>query len=147
MWLAPFMQTDLKTFASELLVSGSVLQIRSSHDAVRADCKEYSENGWKIGVAPGEDQGLDPFWKMQGSLETALQDLNRERSLDFSCLLITDITRHYSLLLASGNEQILAAMDYPLKEKNLFELHGIVSRKKQLLPQLMWALSRVRKGG
>jgi len=51
--------------------------------------------------------------------------------------VITDITRHCSHLLVTGEERVINGIDYPREEPKLFELNGVVSRKKQLLPHLM----------
>lgn len=144
-WLKTIIPFDLKKFGAELLAAGSVLQVSTPKNAVRSDCKEYTENGWRIAVAQVEEQGLDHFWTRQEALETALKDFRQERGLDFCCLLITDITHHNSLLQAVGTEPIMEAIDYPRITAGLYDLHDVVSRKKQLLPHLMRVLGRVAK--
>jgi manganese-dependent inorganic pyrophosphatase len=144
-WLEPQCGMSLAEFAEGFFAAGSILQTAAESEAVRADCKEYAENGWTIAVAQIEEQSLDPFWAKKEQLRAALADLNRERGFDFACLLVTDITRHHSLLLAEGDARLLRAVDYPKLESGLFDLPGIVSRKKQLLPHLMWVMGRVVK--
>jgi manganese-dependent inorganic pyrophosphatase len=56
------------------------------------------------------------------------------RGLDFSALLITDIASNGSLLLMSREPASWQAINYPRVDRHLYELAGIVSRKKQLLP-------------
>jgi manganese-dependent inorganic pyrophosphatase len=144
-WLGTLTEIDLPTFSEEFFSTGSALQVLTSDQVVRADAKEYLEKGWKIVVAQVEELGLDQFWKRKDELGEALEAMRKERGLDFGCLLITDITLHYSLLLVKGNPAILAAIDYPQLGPGLYELDGIVSRKKQLLPALIRILSRVAK--
>lgn len=144
-WLEKITECDMEKFAHDFFSAGSVLQASTAAAAVRADCKEYSEAGWKIGVAQVEEQSLQHFWDRKDELHQALIELNSEKRLDFSCLLITDITRHYSLLIVEGDERLIQAIDYPKLQENLFELEGIVSRKKQLLPRLMFILHKVAK--
>jgi manganese-dependent inorganic pyrophosphatase len=50
-----------------------------------------------------------------------------------------------SLLLTAGDERVVAAIDYPRLEAGLFQLDGVVSRKKQLLPHLARHLGRLEK--
>jgi len=71
--------------------------------------------------------------------------LQKEKGVDLAALLITDITCHYSLLLVVGDSRLIAGIDYPSLEPNLFELNGIVSRKKQLLPELIRILGRTSR--
>lgn len=144
-WLETITECDMKKFANDFFSAGSVLQASTPSAAVRADCKEYSEGDWKIAVAQVEEQSLQHFWNRKEELHQALINLNTEKRLDFSCLLITDITRHYSLLMVEGDARLIQAIDYPKMQENLFELDGIVSRKKQLLPRLVFILHKVPK--
>ena len=47
------------------------------------------------------------------------------------------------LLLLAGAEKLLRKIDYPEIEPAIYELRGIVSRKKQLLPYLTHLLQQV----
>jgi manganese-dependent inorganic pyrophosphatase len=53
---------------------------------------------------------------------------------------VTDVVRNSSLLLIAGPRGFLKQIDYPSVEPGIFELEGIVSRKKQLLPYLTHCL-------
>jgi manganese-dependent inorganic pyrophosphatase len=56
---------------------------------------------------------------------------------------VTDITEHNSVLLAAGNDRVIDGIEYPKLHKHLFEMRGVVSRKKQLFPYLGRLLSRL----
>ncbi len=60
--------------------------------------------------------------------------MTRERKLDFSALLVTDIVSHGSLLLMSREPDFWEEINYPRLERYLYKLDDVVSRKKQLLP-------------
>lgn len=139
-WLEEQAGADMAEFAREFFAAGSALQTLEPAQAIRADCKEYCENGWRFAVAQIEEQSLATFWPLRERLEGALEELRREAGLDLACLLITDITRHHSLLLACGAEALLERIDYPKLDPKLHDLPGIVSRKKQLLPHLIRVL-------
>lgn len=141
-WLTEISQENMKNFADEIFATGSVLQGSSAADAIHSDFKEYEEEGWKIAVAQIEELGLDNFWSRKKELSDALADLLKAKDLDFACVLITDIARHYSLMLVEGEKMIIDRVDYPQLEQHLFELEGIVSRKKQLIPVLMRVLGQ-----
>ena len=146
-WVGELAGVPLEAFAAELLAAGSVLQSSTPKAAVQSDLKTFEENGWRIGVAQIEEQGLDLFWKKKEELRSALKELNREQKLDLSCILVTDISKHDSLLLAAGSRKLIDAIAYPRKEheKEIFELMGVVSRKKQLLPNLSRLLRETRR--
>ena len=59
--------------------------------------------------------------------------------------MITDIGQHFSILLIDAPDRILERIDYPKKEPGVFEMDGVVSRKKQLFPWLSRLLAAVPK--
>ena len=109
------------------------------------DCKAYEESGWTFTVSQVEEMDLAGFADRREQLDAALDNLVRERRIDFAALLVTDITRHNSLLMIAGAEAVKQAIDYPRRADGLFGLEGVVSRKKQLLPHLMRTLSSIQR--
>jgi len=144
-WVAASCGIDVQKFAENFFAAGSVLEVYSADDAVNIDCKEYREAGWHFTVAQIEELGLNHFDAKKDALRAALRRMITSRRLDFAALMITDITTHFSLLMIEGEQRIAAAVDYPAREAGLFEMDGIVSRKKQLLPHLARLLSRIEK--
>lgn len=144
-WIATACGLDVRKFAEEFFGAGSALQTHSPAEALRMDSKEYEENGWRFAVAQIEENGFELFWKHKADLERALEDYVRTERLDFACMMVTDITSHTSYLLTAGDARVNASIDYPKSETHLFELEGIVSRKKQLLPHLMRILSKLER--
>lgn len=142
-WLRQYLPVDLDDYAREFFAEGSTLSISSSEEVLASDRKTYTENEWTISVSQAEELGMERFWERKDDLEAALQKHVDTSKDDFACLMITDITTQSSFLLTAGNPRLIAAVDYPSLDKNLYDLPGIVSRKKQLLPQLMWILNRV----
>lgn len=144
-WLASNLQLDVADFARRFFASGSILEQHTPDEAVRMDCKAYEENGWSFTVSQVEEMDLAGFAARREPLTAALENLTRERRTDFAALLVTDITRHYSLLMIAGSKAVQQAIDYPRRDDGLFGLEGVVSRKKQLLPHLIRTLSGIAR--
>ncbi len=144
-WLARVSGIDVAAFARSFFAAGSALETSTPAEAVRMDCKEYKEGPWRFTVAQIEEVGLDRFWRHKSEIEAALDAFVRERGVDFACLMITDITSHYSLLMMAGDPRVAGAVDYPKQEDRLFAMDGIVSRKKQLLPHLARMVGKIEK--
>lgn len=142
-WLRHYLPVDLDEYAREFFAEGSTLSISSSEEVLASDRKTYTENNWTISISQAEELGMERFWERKDNLMEALEAHVKSSMDDFACLMITDITTQASFLLTAGNPRIIATIDYPTLDKNLFDLPGIVSRKKQLLPQLIWVLNRV----
>lgn len=133
-WLAGFCEYDLEKFAQEFFAIGSALRTCTPNQVVREDCKEFTEHGHRFSISQIEEIGFDLFWKRKDELQAALEQLTQSRGLDFSALLITDIASNGSLLLMSREPSSWEEINYPRVDRHLYELNGIVSRKKQLLP-------------
>jgi len=54
----------------------------------------------------------------------------------FAALLVTDVTMLDSLLFIAGNKAFTALINFPSASDGVYELKGVVSRKKQLMPLL-----------
>lgn len=131
---------NAREFTERLFSSGSLLIAKPASQAITTDCKEYEEKGHRFSVAQIEEIGFDQFWKRKNDVLVALQQYRKENGYFFSALLVTDIVRQSSLLLVKGDERIQSRIDYPELESDIYELKGVVSRKKQLLPFLIHCL-------
>jgi manganese-dependent inorganic pyrophosphatase len=141
-WLAGIAECESRALADLIFSAGSILSTATPDSAVRTDCKLYEENGARFSVAQVEELGFTSFWKTADALLEALERHRAEHALLFSCLLVTDIDTQGSLLLIRGDTDIARAITYPLKRApDIFDLPGIVSRKKQLLPFLTGLLA------
>jgi manganese-dependent inorganic pyrophosphatase len=142
-WLGLVCGVDPGDFARRLFAAGSALESATPGDAVALDSKIYEEAGRRFAISQVEELGLAGFEGRKAELREALSALARRERLDVAGLLVTDITRGFSLLMLVGDREVIDAVDYPEREPGLFELEGVVSRKKQLLPHLLRVLARL----
>jgi manganese-dependent inorganic pyrophosphatase len=134
---------NAREFTEKLFASGSLLTLKPAPQAITTDCKEYREDGVIFSVAQIEEVGFDQFWRRKAELLTALEAYCLGRAYLFSALLVTDVTKQRSLLLAVGDPAFTERIDYPRVEPGIFDLRDVVSRKKQLLPYLTHCLKRM----
>ena len=106
------------------------------------DCKEFEENGRRFSVAQIEELGFDQFWKQRADVTAALERYRQKEGYFFSALLVTDVGSNGSLLVLAAPDELVKLIDYPLVEEGVFDLPGVVSRKKQLLPFLTHCLKK-----
>lgn len=136
---------DAAELAEGIFSVGSPLQTLSPEDVVNADSKEYDENGVRFNVAQIEELGFTTFYEKQAALAEALDVFCAQRRLYFAALLVTDINTQNSILLVAGAEEFRQQIDYPSAGPDLWQLDGVVSRKKQLLPYLLQRLSETNR--
>ncbi len=145
LWLAGIAGLDRDEFGRAIFSAGSAL---SAYPSVRAlltaDFKEYESGGRSFGVGQVEVVTLDEFHTRRNELAAGLLELRRERKLNLAGLLVTDIVIQNSLLLVTGDDDLLDLIAYPRLEADLFELKGVLSRKKQLVPHLLRAFKETR---
>jgi manganese-dependent inorganic pyrophosphatase len=142
-WLAGIADIDRDQFVKDFFAAGSMLKECAPTAAIESDRKEFTENGWRISISQIEEIGLDEFWKREDELLAALEQVRKARDLHFSCLMVTDITEHNSVLLVTGNQRVIEGIEYPGLRPHLHHMPGVVSRKKQLFPYLGRVVSKL----
>ena len=136
-WLAKIAGVDARGLADDIFSSGSIILASPAAKVVRSDFKAYEEEGVRFAVSQVEELGFGNFWQHARPISEALQNLRNEEHLAFACLLVTDINTQNSLLLVKGDSGLINRISYTHVEKDeIFDLPGIVSRKKQLIPYL-----------
>lgn len=142
-WLAGVAGIDRDQFVKDFFAAGSMLRESTPAAAIESDRKEFEENGWRISISQIEELGLDEFWKREEALHQALEAVREKRGLHFSCLMVTDISEHNSVLLVTGNARVIESIEYPELRTHLYHMPGVVSRKKQLFPYFGRLLGKI----
>ncbi|HZP59703.1 MAG TPA: putative manganese-dependent inorganic diphosphatase [Opitutaceae bacterium] len=147
-WLARIAGVDSRELADSIFSSGSVILASPPDKVIRSDFKLYEEDGVRFAVSQVEELGFGNFWQHAKQLAAALQQLRDEERLAFAALLVTDINTQNSLLLVKGDAELISRIHYAHVEKDeIFDLPGIVSRKKQLIPYLTSILKEMAATG
>lgn len=142
-WLSKIAGVEATPLAEQIFSVGSPLLTMSAQQAIGADCKAYTEQGHRFTVAQIEELTFAHFPEKKQAVIEALEAHRVSEALLFAALLVTDITTQSSLLLVRGADAYLAQIDYPPVEPFIWELAGVVSRKKQLLPYLLGRLENM----
>ena len=143
-WLAGVAKVDAAELAEQLFNAGSVIKSETPENVIRSDLKIYREISAGFSVSQVEELGFDNLWERCDSLHEALEDVRKKEGLLFSALLVTDINSQNSLLLIRGDDLLIDSITYPHQAANdIFELKGVVSRKKQLIPYLTTLVRQV----
>ena len=144
-WLSGIAGEEPRALAEAIFSSGSVIQAHSPDEIVAADHKVYDEEGVRFSVSQVEELGFANFWGRDREIALALAELRRGERLSFAALLVTDVNTQNSLLMVKGDPELIERVTYSQVEKDeIFDLPGIVSRKKQLIPYLTSLLREIR---
>ena len=147
-WLAEIAGVKSKELADEIFNSGSVILAHPPEKVVRSDFKIYDEEGVRFAVSQVEELGFANFQQHARPITRAMQELREEERLAFAALLVTDINTQNSLLLVKGDPAFIARIRYPhVEQDEVFDLPGVVSRKKQLIPYLTTLIKEMAADG
>ena len=140
-WLSKIADCVPQELSNEITSAGSIIAGLPPLEVLLSDRKDYKVGNLLVAVSQVEESGFENFSSKKDSLYRELLGVMEREKLDFFGLLVTNVIRETSVLLAVGNDRLLDKVPWQRLEKNLFELEGVLSRKKQLLPKILSAFS------
>lgn len=138
---------DYKSFGVEIFGAAESIMSRDPASVISSDFKVYREFGVSTGIGQVEVVSLDTVEDVSDDLHQALLDTRNRNNLDWAMLLITDIVSQNSVLLSSGFTPAERRLSYQRTGDKLFFLPGVLSRKKQLLPEVLRVLEELARSG
>lgn len=135
--LAEAADVDLDSYGLAMLKAGTNLADKSEAELLDLDAKSFPMADKTVRVAQVNTVDLDEVFARQEALKAAMIAENAEKGYDLFLLLVTNILNSDSELLVAGEprEKVIEAFNVQLVDDRAF-LPGVVSRKKQVVPQL-----------
>ncbi len=125
-----------------LLASSAGLGSRPAEEIIGTDIKFYEESGFKVGIAQIEVSSFAELPGRLADIQGALKTLAENQKLALALLMVTDVVRGNSRLVAAGIPRIESILPYSRLDDDTFDAPGMMSRKKQLLPAVLAALAQ-----
>ena len=135
-------EVDLESFGRELFSQNSSLSDGDPLTVLKSDFKTY-RGSINIGISQAEVMTLEDVEDMKENFLDALEQLRRENNLDWTMILITNVMKEYSYLLCTNFPDGEESLIYKKLQDNLYDLPGILSRKKQLLPEVLRVVDEI----
>lgn len=145
--LSKILGIDYLDFGSEIFSVADNIKVSNPEEVITNDIKIYNEYGFKVGISQIEVVSFSVFYEYKDILKTALLNIKKSNGLDWAMLMVTDIIKGDSLLLTTTFEQAERIIPYKKVEDNLYLLSGVLSRKKQLLPEILRILEELSQSG
>ena len=128
---------NIEEYGLEMLKAGTDLDDFSAKELINLDAKSLNKENIKYVIAQVNTVSIEDVLKRQNELEEAIEEEIREQELDLFVLAITDILNSNSEILVLGKKSDIVETAFNVKlENNRAFLEGVVSRKKQLLPNI-----------
>ena len=135
--LGKIAEIDVKEYGLEMLKAGTDLDDFSVEELINIDAKEFVKEGTKFEIAQVNTVSIEDVLKRETELKTVIGKKIQEKGLSLFVLAITDILNSNSEIIALGEKVgiIKVAFGTELENDKAF-LEGVVSRKKQILPNI-----------
>ena len=142
--LAQIAGIEIEEYAQQMFEAGSDLSSKSTEEIFYQDYKTFNTAGNDFGVGQITSVSKAGLQQMQGKLLDYMKEKHRQNPNMMYFFMLTNILEESSIVLyCGGNSRELLAIAY---EKEIPEdgvvIEGMVSRKKQLLPDLIAAMQQ-----
>lgn len=139
--LAAIAGVDINSYGLSMLKAGADLSDKTVSQLISLDAKEFQMGNHKVEVAQVNAVDVNDVLSRQAEVEEALNGVIAEKGLDLFLLVVTDILNNDSVAIALGKASFAVEKAFNQKlTNNRAVLKGVVSRKKQIVPQLTDAL-------
>lgn len=133
---------EINSFSSKMFDAGLSIKNLATEEIVLSDFKEYNIGKYKVGIGQVYTAELRSLSKMRGQILSFLESLSKKDQYNIVLVLFTDIIEEETETLFVETQKGLVAKAFsPLLDESSFHLNGVVSRKKQIVPRLVSALS------
>ena len=134
--LAEIAGVEINTYGLAMLKAGTDLSDFTPDELINIDSKPFTTNGLKYQVAQVNTASIEDVMKDKEKIESAMNSFMQSNSIDLFVLMITDIIENNSQFIVLGKQEI-AEKAFNIKlENNTAFLKGVVSRKKQVVPNI-----------
>lgn len=135
--LAEIAGIEPNEYGLKMLKAGTNLDEFTAEQLINLDAKNLDKNGCKFVIAQVNTVSIPEALKRQEELESAIQKEIEKNNLNIFILAITDILESNSEIIVLGDKASVVEKAFDIKlENNRAFLKGVVSRKKQLLPNI-----------
>ena len=137
--LSKICRVNVNDFGHEMFNNMESLTNADPEEAILSDFKRYVERGTNIGIGQCETTTLHDLDQYKDKFLKALEDVRQKNSLDWAVLMITNVMKENSVLLTTDYRAV-KNLPYTEIEPFIFDMPGVMSRKKQLLPEMIYTL-------
>ncbi len=130
---------DYNAFSHAIFSDGTSLSERDPETVILSDMKTYNEKNVKFAIGQVEVMTLEEVRDIKEGYVKELERIRDKNGLDWCMLLISDVISENSVLLMTEHDKEKYLI-YEKLESGIYTLPGVLSRKKQLLPEILRVL-------
>ncbi|HOE91986.1 MAG TPA: inorganic diphosphatase, partial [Candidatus Cloacimonadota bacterium] len=128
---------NIEEFATKMIQEGSSIVGKTAKEIIHEDYKEFQLGTHKFAISQIKTMDIHCVDSIEKEIFDYMNELAEEKKYDLVMLVITDIIQEGSLALIVGEryDLIEKAFNVEVKNNRVF-LPGLVSRKKQIIPEI-----------
>lgn len=134
--LAKIAGVELEKYGLDMLKAGTDLSDYTPDELINIDSKPFTTKSVKYQAAQVNTASIEEVLKDKATIEDAMKNFMEKNSIDLFVLMITDIIENNSQIIALGKTEIAEKAFGVKLEDNMAFLKGVVSRKKQVVPNI-----------
>lgn len=135
--LADIAGVDMNEYGMELLKAGAGIGDMTPTEIAKSDSKPFTFGSTSVVVSQISVMDPKEVLDIKADLLAAMGDLAKENGNDMYLTMVTDILNESTYLLVAGEPKSLVEKAFgKTVEDNCVYLPGVVSRKKQIVPQM-----------
>lgn len=128
---------DLDAYGLDMLKAGASTTDKSADVLLDMDAKSFTMGDYVTRIAQVNTVDIDEVLDRKEELEKSMLESSAEEKYDLFVLVVTDIINSDSKILVVGAEKDKVGEAFNVKlEDDMAFLTGVVSRKKQVVPQI-----------
>lgn len=133
----------LDAYGLDMLKAGASTTDKSADVLLDMDAKSFTMGDYVTRIAQVNTVDIDEVLDRKEELEKSMLESSAEEKYDLFVLVVTDIINSDSKILVVGAEKDKVGEAFNVKlEDDMAFLTGVVSRKKQVVPQITEALTK-----
>lgn len=133
--LSKIADVDMESYAMDMFKAGTSLDEYSIEEIVNMDFKEFDMSGKRVGIGQVFTLDIDSIFAKKDEFLSYINSTD----YDMLVLAITDIIKEGSYLIYKAEDKVISEAFNVEAHQGVFA-EGVVSRKKQLVPNLTSAI-------
>lgn len=134
---------DLEAYGLEMLKAGASTTDKSAETLVNMDAKSFNMGDYVTRIAQVNTVDIDEVLDRKDEFEKVMLEMSANEKYDLFVLVVTDIINSDSKILVVGAEKDKVGEAFKVQlDDGMAFLSGVVSRKKQVVPQITKVLTQ-----
>lgn len=136
--LSDVAEVDYEKYAIEMFKAGTSLKGKTVKEVVSTDIKKFHNDDITFAISQIFTLDYEEILNKKEEYVREISNINENKEYDFTILLVTDIIKNGSYILFTDTAKTYLENAFNISNlEQGYYLEGLVSRKKQIVPQIM----------